>query len=101
MAASIVPVSKQNVRSEAKQRIGSRLMADSSSESGGDQFLRYNRNWSDRPREIVDYAAARCNLLQIACPRTKTGLPAWDGFLGLETLIVNNLRTITVHKIFV
>ena len=68
MAASIVPVNRQNVRSEGKQRIESRLMADSSSESGGDQFLRDDINWSDRPREIVDHAASRCNLpLKTVC----------------------------------
>jgi hypothetical protein len=73
-----VPVNRQNVRSEGKQRIESRLMADSSSESGGDQFLRDDINWSDRPREIVDYAASRCNL-----PPKMVSLP-WGYFLGAK-----------------
>jgi hypothetical protein len=94
VAASIVPVNRQNVRSEGKQRIESRLMADSSSESGGDQFLRDDTNWSDRPREIVDYAASRCNL-----PLKPVSLPL--GYFGSKTRIFNNLRTTTVHKIFV
>jgi hypothetical protein len=62
VAANIVPVNRQSVSSEGKQRIESRLMADSSSQSGGDQFLRDDINWSDRPREIVDYAGSRCKL---------------------------------------
>jgi hypothetical protein len=87
----MVPVNRQSMSSEGKQRIESRLMTNSSSESGGDQFLRDGINWSDRPREIVDHAASRCKLPVgspiLTLPRqTQNQSPSRRGILGANNL---------------
>ena len=86
----MLPLNRQSVSSEGKQRIESRLMADSSSKSDGDQFLGDGINWSDRPREIVDYAASRCKLpveSPILSPRRQTPnqYPFFRGVLGANS----------------
>jgi hypothetical protein len=93
----MVPVNRQRVSSEGKQRIESRLMADSSPESGGDQFLRDDINWSDRPREIVDYGASRCKL-PVGFPILAFGEKLKPVSLPLEFLGANHLYSITYGR---
>ena len=101
VAASIVPVNRHNVRSDDRQRIGPVPRADSDHEIRSEPVPSRRENWSDRPREIVDHAASRCNLAGIHAaeiPQQGGTLP--PGYLS-GTSLDSAIYKFTVCKIFI